>query len=386
MNQKQTSTIGIIADDLTSAADGSAPFAQRNLTAVVGLNGFVPQRGAVKSVDIVSRGLPPRHAFAKAFNAAKALSEVGILYKTVDSTLRGNIAYEMRATLDASKRNSIIFAPAFPAAGRTTRHGRQFVGDHLLSDSEYVHDPVHPVRSDKLYDVLGDLGKHAVIIPREKIGTLHTPVDSVLIVDAEFQADLDLLVKRIRQPTQCLWVGSPGLAQALALRFGGDKTILSENLSQNKYISRKVLIAVGSANPTSRKQLQHLNEICTPILSIFDNSVDESNIVCVATPGKRYENPQQLLFQFSKNVSALLQDNNFDGLIATGGDTANQILKFLGVTNFELLGEISPGFPLGRAEKPYALNIALKAGGFGNHDTLIRAAKILMNETDAEKK
>ena len=62
-------------------------------------------------------------------------------------------------------------------------------------------------------------------------------------------------------------------------------------------------------------------------------------------------------------------------VIATGGDTMEAILDRLNIFAFEILQELEPGFPLGRAflGNGRELLIAMKAGGFGDDDTLRRA-------------
>jgi len=62
-------------------------------------------------------------------------------------------------------------------------------------------------------------------------------------------------------------------------------------------------------------------------------------------------------------------------LIATGGDTMEAVLDLLDVHAFEILQELDPGFPLGRARLAdgRAFLLAMKAGGFGTDDALVRA-------------
>src|SRR5207244_1132678 len=66
-----------------------------------------------------------------------------LIFKKVDSTLRGNVAAElggalraMRAQASPLSRVAVLFAPAFPACGRTTVNGRQLVNGKPLDDSD----------------------------------------------------------------------------------------------------------------------------------------------------------------------------------------------------------------------------------------------------------
>src|SRR4051812_47096361 len=120
-------SMAVLADDLTSAADGAAPFVARGLTAAIG-RGELPRHAAeVVAVDSASRSATSSQAFERVARLTGQLAGRDLLYKTVDSTLRGHITEELEACFLASGRKSLVFAPAFPQAGRTTVGGIQFV-------------------------------------------------------------------------------------------------------------------------------------------------------------------------------------------------------------------------------------------------------------------
>src|SRR5438132_7519002 len=117
--------VGILADDLTSAADGAAPFVARGASAWIGRKCMPRGNGSIVAVDSGSRSLPAHAASGVVASHTAALSASTILYKTVDSTLRGHVTAELEASFGASGRKMLVFAPAFPAAGRTTVDGVQ---------------------------------------------------------------------------------------------------------------------------------------------------------------------------------------------------------------------------------------------------------------------
>ena len=71
-----------------------------------------------------------------------------------DSTLRGHVFPETEVF--AEPDDLIVFVPAFPQGGRTTRDGRHFVRidgiDHLAHETEYARDPVFPFETSVLSD------------------------------------------------------------------------------------------------------------------------------------------------------------------------------------------------------------------------------------------
>src|SRR4051812_9539143 len=135
----------ILADDLTGAADCAIAFARQGVASVVGWGDRAEtsagQRPRVFSYDSNSRGLPaPEAAATHRAALGRLLDQDGILFKKIDSTLRGQPAAETVAAIEALRARSGsafgIFAPAFPATGRTTEQGRILVGGRPLEEAE----------------------------------------------------------------------------------------------------------------------------------------------------------------------------------------------------------------------------------------------------------
>ncbi|RUV66516.1 four-carbon acid sugar kinase family protein, partial [Mesorhizobium sp. M5C.F.Cr.IN.023.01.1.1] len=80
-----------------------------------------------------------------------------------------------------------------------------------------------------------------------------------------------------------------------------------------------------------------------------------------------------VLHGIARDAAERLRRQPYDVVIATGGDTMEAILDLLEI--FEILREFEPGFPVGRAflGDGRQLLIGMKAGGFGDGDTLRRA-------------
>lgn len=104
--------IAVLADDLTSALDGAAPFAGRGLSARVVFADmeFADAGTDVVSFDLDSRFLAPAAAEARFRTWGAACAPAQVLYKTLDSTLRGNLAAEARGALAGSGRRTAVVA------------------------------------------------------------------------------------------------------------------------------------------------------------------------------------------------------------------------------------------------------------------------------------
>jgi len=225
--------------------------------------------------------------------------------------------------------------------------GIQLVGGIPVSESAYGRDPVHPARHSALVD----------LVP--------SSIKNVTLLDAETQDDLDSRIASIADPESILWVGSPGMAAALSRRFVPEKT---SSLSVDG-ISSDVLVAVGSANLRSHIQADQLQEA--------------SGVMLLRGPKVREQDSAAVLRRIAEGAARELRDPRFGALIATGGDTMEAILDLLNIREFEILQELDPGFPMGRArlDDGRLLLLAMKAGGFGSDDALKRAVARIRGTT-----
>ena len=123
----------IVADDLTGAADTGACFASAGLSTVIRLSGTTVPTADVVAVSTESRELDATAAAEAIRSAVMGLvggqgdAEPRWIYKKIDSALRGHPREELLATMEAISATRTLVAPAFPAEGRTTVGGRQYI-------------------------------------------------------------------------------------------------------------------------------------------------------------------------------------------------------------------------------------------------------------------
>ncbi|PYG27361.1 nucleotide-binding domain containing protein [Pelagimonas varians] len=184
-----------------------------------------------------------------------------------------------------------------------------------------------------------------------------------VILDAEMQGDLERQVAEIERPEDVLWVGSPGLARALAERFRTGRSVSRQSLA----VKGAVLVVVGSANQVSHRQAAAIESNAAKLL---------------VAPSGRHTDPKVVLERLVDDAAEQLATGGFGAVIATGGDTMEAILDRTGTCTFNLLGEIEPGFPVGSAEiGGRVVLLGMKAGGFGDDATLKRAVQRLSKQT-----
>ncbi|CZF82499.1 hypothetical protein GCE9029_03268 [Grimontia celer] len=363
--------IRIIADDLTSAADAALPFYEKGKHCEVVLNYHHNSNAEVVSIDTNSRSLTEQLAYEITKQAAGTARENELVIKTIDSTLRGHIKAEIHAAFDASRKQHLVIAPAFPDAGRVTRAGVQYVNGIPVAESNYGLDLLHPALTSSIVELVSaDIGNIAVLAGDASSEAVNEALtnNKVLILDANSQSALDLLVSRFPNPEKMLWVGSPGLAQALAVRFESQPSESSFPLKASK-----LLVVIGSANEVSHQQKAQLE--CTSI-GLEEQNFHTHDLAMLATPSTRNADPNQVLHTLANKAARLISIACYDGLIATGGETSRAILDRIGVTAMTLCHQLEKGFPVCHAVLPHSETpflIGIKAGGFGKPDSLKNA-------------
>ncbi len=404
--------VTVIADDLAGAADCGIAFALAGLPSFVSIgNSPPPDSAQIVSVDTDTRRLSRDEAARKSGEAAKDAYRRGsrTLYKKIDSTLRGHLAAELATTFRAAAEHSggesplVIFAPAFPGTGRTTRDGRVLVSGVPLEQSELwqksgMTGPADPV------PMLGQAGLEAEPVRLATIRGGHddlrlTLSDMILrgvkvaVCDAEQEDDLRRIAyagAKLRWPT--IWVGSGGLARHLPAALGLRPRAGSD--AKPRLSNGPILALVGSRSTVAREQARILGaddevetfELDTALLlggaenaewvrtaaDVRRTLAAGQDVVLVTSLGSTVDLEIGPALAEALGRFATESAEQIGGLIATGGDIARAVLGSLGAGGLHLFGEVEPGVPMGLADARRPLPVVTKAGAFGTPQTLQR--------------
>jgi len=383
----------VVADDLTGAADCAAGWAAQGQGAIVLRNrDALPPEAPVLAIDAASRSLTAHAAAERTATLVAERARRGrprVLYKKMDSTLRGHVGPELAAALDAWRSLDpahasavAILAPAFPATGRTTRGGRQYV------------DGV-PLPQD-LRALIEACGLRTALVPRGRCGAEPGPeADArgadVWICDAETEDDLLAIAEAAaaRGP-QAVWAGSGGLARHAPIALGLHPR--APIASVEWVAGGPLLYVVGSLSQVSRDQAERLGR--EP--GVFTTSLRCDTLMAGASSPEWSRGADSLRTALGRgedvvvSIAPDLEDSPEDpalasalaqfaaphaarcaGLVLTGGDTARAFLAALQIPWLRIVDEMEPGVPLG-VTGPESRLIVTKAGAFGDAETLRR--------------
>ena len=137
----------IFADDLTGANDTGVQFARLGLRTRVcfgALQGQSLDTSEVVVIDTDTRNCDAALAYQRVFTVAQSLARrnLPVIYKKVDSTLRGALGAELDAVMDAYAIQLVVLSPAFPWMVRMAL--RRFTVSGLRA-SPCCQDPAIPL-------------------------------------------------------------------------------------------------------------------------------------------------------------------------------------------------------------------------------------------------
>jgi uncharacterized protein YgbK (DUF1537 family) len=344
----QPVSIRIIADDFTGACDAAVAFACVGMVTEVepSWDSREPSDVQVVAFNTESRDISPTESTARMKQVVEYLEDgAHQIFKKIDSVFRGNSYREIASIVASMPHDLAILAPAYPELDRTIiggeLHYRDVSGEHAIS----------------ILRELQSVGVNPKIVAA---GARIVPGDELVLCDSHTQQDLRHVVEAaLALPCvrRILWIGSGGLAHALAASLGR-----SSIESPTAITGDKVLFVVGSDHPVTLQQLEHL---------------------------KRRE-PEAIVLPIPRGIteSALRQridpflSQGIPCLFATGGDTALAVCRAFKIRRLRVESEFARGLPQSRIVGGllHGMTFLLKSGGFGDEDVLFRIAENLASK------
>jgi len=418
----------LIADDLTGGADAGAQFAKAGLNTLlisikdsprIDFSKYNDRDVLVVNTD--SRGLTPEKAFSLVSNLLKGYDKeiFPIVYKKIDSTLRGNIGYEIDAVLKKTEGSLCFMAPSYPEQNRTLVGGIMMVGEKPLALTEASCDAASPVQESHVHKLL----EHQSINKIGKIDLTHvasTPTSlkkvveeeekkgsRIIVFDAISRQNLaniaDVAFSMNRRP---LFVGSAGFAEEVAKKISLKPKTVSPFSERSRKGFEHIFIIAGSASSVTHQQLERIEERKIPTFQL-----DKSILVGIGSGELSLQIASSLIggHAILKNFSERISIGNFDSfpihqritgalaslalsalkeskidisrlaLILTGGDTALSVINILRAEGVEIEGELLEGIVEGHliGGNWDGLRVITKAGAFGNENAIEKIVEIL---------
>jgi len=408
----------VVADDLTGSCDAGHEFAAREYDTRVVLS---PQTDAAVGGDVTVHNTDSRYADpAVAADRVRAVlgdADGSVVFKKVDSTLRGNVRVEVDAATRAVDPALVVVAPAFPGNGRVTASGYHLVDGRPVTESPPGQDDERPPTHDSLPEVFASSdypvehlgigtvarGNAAVRDALESLSSAAGPV--IVTCDAVTDSHLATIATAADELAErCLYVGSGGLARYVGVPGTPSGTGIDVDLT------RSVVGVSGSVAPETLEQLEAVSDdlrrqldletavsdpsaagddLAARSAAVLDehgavllHSADAPSDVdrAMAAGGRAGVDGstvrRRVTDALAHGAATVVGDGRPSNLFLTGGETARAVLDALDATALRMAGDgVAPGIPLATVEGGVADGAAVvtKAGGFGDRQAIIKS-------------
>jgi uncharacterized protein YgbK (DUF1537 family) len=403
--------IGVIADDLTGAAELAAISLRYGLRAEVALSSsasssasaslpFVPadvtQNNLLLSIDIDSRSCAPEEAGTRAAEAANLLMHAGAqwIYKKVDSVLRGQVSAEIEALMKTLSLELALLAPANPLRGRTIREGRYFVRGVPINETEFARDPEYPRTSDKVLDLVTTPNTFPICVRR-----LDEPLpdSGIVICEAATAADVEQWARR--RTERMLVAGGAEFFEALLrhITFHVSRvTSQSEPHHVRSHSHGLELFVSGTTSESSREFVRAEQARGIPVFALpaklaqgaaftpamamalaQDALAAFSSYACVILhiglpPVSDARLAKVLSIHLVQAALIVLREANITHVYAEGGATAIELARQMAWTHFGVLEELAPGVATLVTPGPRQIHFTIKPGTYPWPDSIRR--------------
>jgi uncharacterized protein YgbK (DUF1537 family) len=378
--------VRILADDLTGALDAAAAFAGAVPVFIdrppAEVSAFATAPVAVVATptrDVPSAALPellqPVLGWLKAGDLA---------FKKVDSLLRGNTFAEVAWIARAGGFTLTVFAPAFPAQGRVTGDGRQW----LVAAGAAARQAV----GLSFAEAFGQFGLRA-----GSASPADDPAVDVWTPDVSSDTDLDAVAAQAARdaanspnsPNSRLWCGSAGLAQALARRRGlaasaqgaaaplaGAGPTVLVSASHQRVLREQWQRLRDAENVQALAEHANAAELARALDQVRDGAGDAWFDLSPAARIAAADAAQLLAAQTAQLVAGLPRPGQ---LIVAGGDTLLALCRAAGVEALLTQPAVRHGWGCARLQGGAWDGVPChsRSGAFGGPDDLLAMIRLL---------
>ncbi|MGF7011011.1 uncharacterized protein YgbK (DUF1537 family) [Lachnospiraceae bacterium PF1-22] len=391
----------IIADDFTGANDTGVQLRRRGYSTQVLFSAPTKiQVGTSYVIDTESRNIPGEEAYKKVSSLLNNfdLSFFDTIIKKVDSTLRGNLAAEIKAIDEIYHSELILFMPALPDLNRTTLNGIHRLNNQPITETEIANDPLKPVSEDNLVKILENTFTEDIVhLSLECIEQNQFDFAASRIYTADCTSNIHMLTvlkKAVNSKKRILFIGAAAIADLLFELERPSLPTLAVVGSVSAVTNEQILFAEKSGIEILKLDIAALiRKELTPVYYLDKAcSILENNQDLIIASDASYERQaldyshaamrekgldasqagiftRELLGNLCKDI---LQQKRVNGLFLTGGDTAISFFSSARASGSEIIGEVATGIPLMQllGGPCNGLKVITKAGAFGNPDAI----------------
>lgn len=329
--------IAVIADDLTGAAELAGISLRYGLSVSVHLDNAIDSDADVVIISTDSRSMQKAAAVYCTADAVEAVMDYqpSLLYKKIDSVLRGYVIDEVKVQMELSEKGKAFILPANPSLQRTISKGEYFIQGKKITDTAFINDPEFPISNAGITAMLHD----------EAVQVLThgdwLPVEGIVVGEAQTTKDVEAWAAMIDE--SWMLVGAGDFYTALLQRY-------YEVKPQRKVELQIPHIYVCGTAFEERKQFIKGITCCSYLPENVNEEWLQKTGNLIRQQGKAViaideSNESALILRsaMAKAVKAIVVRENVKEIFIEGGSTATAVLDELNIKRLTPVNELSRG-------------------------------------------
>ncbi len=371
----------VIADDFTGAAEIAGIGLRYGLPAHMARDVPPPWRKGLTVIDTDTRLLPPEEAYKRVQHLLSRLStsHFDLVYKKVDSVMRGPVLAELEAVMSSLRRPGVLLAPQNPSRGRIIRGGEYRIGGAPLYATAFANDPEYPARTAQVLELLGKSARYATAYADPGDPVLQ---DGITICGGWELDDLQHWAAKAgarllpagggdffeamlqRSGFEAIGLRAPALPQGSVLLVCGSTSAYGRDVMARAEHRGMAICPMpdelfNRPDPASKRVVSWASEIIASLresgsaLIIITHPIDPSG-----------ERPKRLTSVLAEVVGRVLREQPVDNLLMEGGATGSAVCRHMGWHTFRVVGELAVGVVLMEIFEAPVRNVVVKPGSY----------------------
>jgi uncharacterized protein YgbK (DUF1537 family) len=329
--------IAVIADDFTGAAELAGISLRYGLSVSVHLDNAINANANVAIISTDSRSMQKAAAIYCTADAVEAIInyEPSLLYKKIDSVLRGYVIDEIKVQMELSEKSKAFILPANPSLQRTISDGEYFINGKKITETAFINDPEFPISNASVTSMLHD----------ETVQVLKhddwLPVEGIVVGEAESTTDVEAWAESMDDSWMLVGAGDFYTA-LLEKKYKAQPQQKPELQSPHLYVC-------GTAFEERKQFIRSLNCCAYMPDNISEEWLQETGDIikeqgkAVIAIDESNEPALTLRTTMAKAVAAIVARENVKEIFIEGGSTAAAVLEELNIKKLTPVNELSRG-------------------------------------------
>lgn len=381
--------IAVIADDFTGAAEIGGVGLQRGLKVLIETEVSGTGNPDLLVIAADTRSMSKEDACKRIdqITAALILLQPKLIYKKIDSVLRGHVYDELEVQRHVTGKQRVILVPANPHFNRVIRKCVYYVDEVPLDQTSFANDPEFPHHTSNVCEIIASpAGAIHCLSASDKM-----PAEGFVVGNVASEADLDEWAAVL--DSQSVFAGGAGYFQAILDREYPNLVIQPRfDTAANQHS----LFVFGSTFPKNEAFMYKLEQAGLAFFNLSENyfrdvtkrpelaeqmakniadriqqdrNVVITSIFTASTASAIH--PQTVRAQVGLLVKAIFDRAPISNLFIEGGATASQIFQNLKITRLIPVCELDYGIIQMEVDDFPGLTLVTKPGSYRWPDCIV---------------